>query len=117
MARATSSLPVPVSPVMRTVESLGATLDMRERTLFRAGEDPTISSNIEALSISSRSATFSLLQPLLGLFAILDIGSSDVPRVIVLLRSRNGLNRKRNQRYSIIFAAGAIPISTAVADN
>jgi hypothetical protein len=44
MARAISSLPVPVSPVMRTVESLGATLEMRERTPFKAGEVPTISS-------------------------------------------------------------------------
>jgi len=60
MARATSCLPVPVSPVMRTVESLGATLEMRERTLFKAGDVPTISSNIEALSIPSRRATFSL---------------------------------------------------------
>src|SRR5258708_4326392 len=59
MAPATSSLPVPVSPVMRTVESLGATLEMRDSTAFKAGEVPTISSNIEALSISSRRATFS----------------------------------------------------------
>ena len=59
MARATSSLPVPVSPVMRTVESLGATLEMRESTACKSGEVPTISSNIEAVSISSRRATFS----------------------------------------------------------
>ena len=59
MARATSSLPVPVSPVIRTVESVGATLEMRERTDFKAEEVPTISSNIEALSISSRRAMFS----------------------------------------------------------
>src|SRR5260221_8826794 len=59
MARATSSLPVPVSPVMRTVESLGATLEMRESTACKAGEVPTSSSNIDALLISSRRATFS----------------------------------------------------------
>src|SRR5580658_7356067 len=59
IARATSSLPVPVSPVIRTVESVAATLDTREITGWRAGEVPTISSNIDALSISSRSATFS----------------------------------------------------------
>ena len=60
MARAMSSLPVPVSPVIRTVESVGATLATRARTACRAGDSPTISSNMEALSISSRSAMFSL---------------------------------------------------------
>ena len=59
MARAMSSLPVPVSPVMSTVESLLATLDTRANTAVSAGDPPTISSNIEALSTSSRSATFS----------------------------------------------------------
>src|SRR5260370_14563655 len=44
---------------MRTVESLGATLEMRESTACKAGEVPTISSNIDALLISSRRATFS----------------------------------------------------------
>ena len=38
IARAISSLPVPVSPVIRTVESVGATLDTRESTARRAGE-------------------------------------------------------------------------------
>src|SRR5256884_5702779 len=47
MARATSSFPVPVSPVMRTVESVGATLATRESTACRAGDEPTISSNID----------------------------------------------------------------------
>jgi hypothetical protein len=42
-ARAISSLSVPVSPVIRTVESVGATLDTRESTARRAGEFPTIS--------------------------------------------------------------------------
>src|SRR5258705_10753506 len=55
-----SSLPVPVSPVIRTVESVGATLAIWERTAFRGLDVPTISSNIEALSISSRRATFSV---------------------------------------------------------
>jgi hypothetical protein len=53
-ARAMSSLPVPVSPVMRTVESLGATLATWERTARKAEDVPTISSNIEVSSISSR---------------------------------------------------------------
>ncbi len=38
MARATSSLPVPVSPVMRTVESLGATLAALSKFGFRVGD-------------------------------------------------------------------------------
>jgi hypothetical protein len=60
IARAMSSLPVPVSPVIRTVESVGATFVTLENTLRNPGEAPTISSNIDALSISSRNAMFSL---------------------------------------------------------
>ena len=37
MARAASSLPVPVSPVTRTVELVGATLDTREKLLAMRG--------------------------------------------------------------------------------
>ena len=59
IARAMSSLPVPVSPVMNAVESVGATLLTRESTVCKAGEFPTMSSNIDALSTSSRRATFS----------------------------------------------------------
>src|ERR1700733_10440743 len=61
MARATSSLPVPVSPVTRTVASVGATLDTRESTFCKAPELPTISSHIDPLSISSGRATLSCL--------------------------------------------------------
>jgi hypothetical protein len=43
-----SSFPVPVSPVISTVESVGATFTMLERTVFNAGEEPTISSNMKA---------------------------------------------------------------------
>src|SRR6266481_4554871 len=46
MARAISSFPVPVSPVIKTVESVGATFTMLERTVFNAGDEPTISSNM-----------------------------------------------------------------------
>src|SRR4051794_35634377 len=60
MALAISSLPVPVSPVTRTVESVGATFATRDRTTCSAGEEPTISSNIRLTSISSRRARFSL---------------------------------------------------------
>ena len=59
IARAMSSFPVPVSPVMRTVESVGATLDRSDSTALRGGDDPTISSNIEVLSTSSRRTMFS----------------------------------------------------------
>jgi hypothetical protein len=58
-ARAMSSLPVPVSPVMRTVESVGATLATRDSTALSNFEVPTISSNMEALATSSRNAMFS----------------------------------------------------------
>jgi hypothetical protein len=36
---------LPISPVMKTVESLGATLEMLESTVCKAGVVPTISSN------------------------------------------------------------------------
>ena len=98
MARAISSLPVPVSPVIRTVESLRATLDTRESTAVSAGDAPTISSNIEALSISSRRATFSsfnlssaLLRSSISVFATYQ-------RLMFPLSSRTGLKRARNQR-------------------
>jgi hypothetical protein len=58
-ARAMSSLPVPVSPEMSTVESVGATLAILERAVFNVLEEPTISSNMKARSTSSRSARFS----------------------------------------------------------
>src|SRR5258708_2729267 len=61
IARARSSLPVPVSPVTRTVASVGATLDTRESAFCRAPELPTISSHIGRLSISSGRATPSCL--------------------------------------------------------
>ena len=59
IARAMSSLPVPVSPEILIVDSVGATLATRVKTARRVEEFPTISSNIEALSTSSRSARFS----------------------------------------------------------
>ena len=59
MARATSSLPVPVSPVMSTVASVAATLSTRDRVSRNAFEAPTISSNMLRSSISWRRARFS----------------------------------------------------------
>jgi hypothetical protein len=48
IARATSSSPVPVSPVISTVESVRATFATRASTGCSAGDVPTISSNIDA---------------------------------------------------------------------
>ena len=49
IARATSSLPVPVSPVRRTAAPVGATCSTRWRTRFSAGLRPTISSKPSAV--------------------------------------------------------------------
>src|SRR5262249_58615394 len=56
-----SSLPVPVSPLINTVESVGATFSTCLRTARTDPDIPTISSNIDARLISSRSTTFSFL--------------------------------------------------------
>jgi hypothetical protein len=45
MDRATSSFPVPDSPVSRTVASVGATMDAIRNTSCMAGELPTTPSN------------------------------------------------------------------------
>ena len=42
MARATSSLPVPFSPVMSTRAAVGPTLSISSRTTWSAGLSPTI---------------------------------------------------------------------------
>ena len=60
MARAINSLPVPVSPRIKTVESEEATFATWRSTLRSASEEPTMSSNIESRSICSRNARFSL---------------------------------------------------------
>jgi CBS domain containing-hemolysin-like protein len=51
--------PVPVSPKMSTVASVSATFSTCASTRRIAAEEPTISSNIDARSISSRNARFS----------------------------------------------------------
>ena len=59
MARATSSLPVPDSPEIRTVLLVGAILAIRSKTSRMRGLSPIISSN-RSFSFSSRfSARFS----------------------------------------------------------
>jgi hypothetical protein len=53
MARATSSLPVPVSPRISTVDGVGATVSTRESTFASAGLLPTISPKLWPSWISS----------------------------------------------------------------
>src|SRR5439155_24161636 len=62
MARAISSLPVPVSPIRSTVESLVATVWTSRSTCRRAGLRPTIPSKSAppAISSSNRSSLFVL---------------------------------------------------------
>jgi len=48
IARAIQSFPVPVSPVISTVESVGATFTIPESTVCRAGEAPTMFLNMNA---------------------------------------------------------------------
>src|SRR5215470_5246754 len=52
IARATSSLPVPVSPCISTLESVGATTDTRFNVALNAGLSPTISVNSDRISSS-----------------------------------------------------------------
>ena len=58
-ARATSSLPVPVSPRMRTVESVGATVSTCLRTRRSAALSPTISPKL--CSVRTSSSRYDLL--------------------------------------------------------
>ena len=56
IARATNSLPVPLSPVTNTAALLGATWLINEKTCFITAELPTISTS-EPLLASVRSST------------------------------------------------------------
>ena len=99
IARAINSLPVPVSPMMRTVESVGATFVTLESTPRNAREAPTISSNIDVLSISSRRATFSFWTFSSACFRSSMSVAVVYHRMMAPRSSRNGLERIRNQRY------------------
>src|SRR5262249_441279 len=57
IARAISSLPVPVSPVTSTVESVGATLATSDSASWRARDVPTMSSKTASRPGASRSGT------------------------------------------------------------
>ena len=52
MARAISSLPVPVSPRIRTVEVVGATVSTWRRMRFNTGCSPMIDSKLYSVRIS-----------------------------------------------------------------
>src|ERR1039457_5318966 len=67
MARATRSLPVPVSPVSRTVASVLATISAWSSTRFRAELFPTMSSKCCTPRISLSKVFFLLRQAVLGL--------------------------------------------------
>jgi hypothetical protein len=79
MARATSSFPVPVSPVIKTVESLGATLKTSESTACKAREVPTISSEHRGfVDFFTESKVFPL-QSFLSSFAVFYIREGNIP--------------------------------------
>src|ERR1700692_2559461 len=79
MARATSSFPVPVSPVIRTVESLLATFDTCDRTaVWRGGAADNLFEHRGLVDFLSKRNVL-LLQFILVSLAILDIGTRDVP--------------------------------------
>jgi hypothetical protein len=59
IARAISSLPVPVSPRTSTVASVAATIWTLARTSRNTGDAPTISSNMPCVSTVSRNTTIS----------------------------------------------------------
>src|SRR5437016_486147 len=54
MARAINSLPVPVSPRMSTVESVGDTFETCDSTRRSTSDEPTISSNMDDLTKAPR---------------------------------------------------------------
>src|SRR5580658_9900786 len=93
MARAINSFPVPLSPVIRTVASLGATRITCAVTPQIALEEPTISSNIDVDRTSSRrssvSSSSSPLIPVLARFAATSVKSLD-PRSSVERECRGG---------------------------
>src|SRR3984885_686761 len=92
MARAINSFPVPLSPVIRTVASLGATRITCAVTPEIALEEPTISSNMDVDRTSSRKSSVSSSSPPL-IPALARLAASSVklldPRS-VLARERRG---------------------------
>jgi len=79
MARAINSLPVPVSPRMSTVESVGDTFETCDSTRRSTSDEPTISSNMDDRTMSSRNASVSLRRSVFAAPAILDVGTRRVP--------------------------------------
>ncbi len=117
MARAISSFPVPVSPNMRTVESVGATFATCDSTRRSGSEDPTISSNIEERSISSRSTRFSFcVRSSLRLRSSMSVPVA-YQRMISPCSSCSGLNWIKNQRYRPSFRNARCSISNGKPRN
>src|SRR5216683_2243711 len=78
MARASSSLPVPVSPRMRTVASVAATFATSSRTRCSAGEVFPQRDGLVA-------------HPLLGPLAIVDVSTGDIPTADLSLVIEHGI--------------------------
>src|SRR2546422_5819084 len=78
MARAINSLPVPVSPRMSTVESVGDTFETCDSTRRSTSDEPTISSNMDDRTMSSQRERL-VAQSVFAAPAILDVGTRRVP--------------------------------------
>ena len=74
MARATSSLPVPVSPVMSTVESLRATLETRESTALQSSRCSNNLFEHRGLIDFFAQCDVLVLQPLFSSLAVFNVG-------------------------------------------
>ena len=73
-----SSLPVPVSPINSTVESVSATISMLRKTFcIRGGSNQFLEVQLPfQLLLKVEVLSLQLLQPFLGLFAFVDIAQN-----------------------------------------
>jgi hypothetical protein len=130
MARAINSFPVPVSPVIRTLESVEATFATRARTDRKAGDPPTISSKHRCFVDFFTQGNVLVLQSLFSFLAILDIGCRGIPTrdmpqsisnwvapkkepailSVVSQQTRFDLMRGVTQEFNLVFAHHAFPI-------
>jgi hypothetical protein len=78
MALAMSSFPVPVSPRIKTVESVAATLSTAFKTFRRDGEEPTISSNRGVIYVFTKGNVF-VFRSVFSAPAIINVGSRRIP--------------------------------------
>src|ERR1700722_16296990 len=113
MARAINSFPVPLSPVIRTVASLGATLITCAVTRQIASEEPTISSNmVVARTSSQRSRVSSFISLSIPVLARLAASS------VEWLHTPSGMARETRGRKRILTKRGRshpdAPFNTSV---